>query len=50
MAGLLNRIKAFLSGPKGRAMMDKARQAAQDPRNQQRAKAAVAKLRNGRRR
>jgi hypothetical protein len=50
MADLVNRIKAFLRGPKGRAMMDKAKQAARDPRTQQKARAAVAKLRGGRRR
>ncbi|WP_197523248.1 hypothetical protein ACOBQX_30405 [Actinokineospora sp. G85] len=49
MAGLLNRIKAYLRGPKGRALVAKAQQAARDPRNQAKAKAAVSRLRSKRR-
>ena len=49
MAGLLNRIKSYLSSPKGRAMVDKAKRAATDPRNQAKAKAAVAKMRSRKR-
>ncbi len=48
MAGLLNRIKGFLRGPKGRALTDKARRAASDPRNRERARSAAAKLRRKR--
>ncbi|WP_198943393.1 hypothetical protein [Actinokineospora bangkokensis] len=45
MAGVLNRIKAWVRSPQGRTMVDKAKRAASDPRNQAKAKAAVAKLR-----
>ncbi|SMD26949.1 hypothetical protein [Kibdelosporangium aridum] len=48
MAGLLNRIKAFLRGPKGQQMTNKAREMAKDPRNRERARRAAEKLRRKR--
>ncbi|CAM4272007.1 hypothetical protein KIPE111705_46415 [Kibdelosporangium persicum] len=48
MAGLLNRIKAFLRSPKGRQMTNKARELAKDPRNRERARQAAEKLRRKR--
>ena len=35
---LLDRIRAFLSGPQGRRLTDQARRTASDPRNQRRAR------------
>ena len=48
MAGLLNRIKSFLSSPKGQQMKNKARDLAKDPRNRERARQAAQKLRRKR--
>ncbi|MFC4853021.1 hypothetical protein [Actinophytocola glycyrrhizae] len=48
MAGLLNRIKSFMRGPRGRQMTTKARTMAKDPRNRERARQAVTKFRRKR--
>ncbi len=48
MAGLLNRIKSFMRSPKGRQMTNKAGNMAKDPRNRERARQAVQKLRRKR--
>ncbi|MDQ3406463.1 MAG: hypothetical protein M3443_17425 [Actinomycetota bacterium] len=48
MAGMVDRIKGFLRGPQGRAMTDKAKNLANDPRNRQRAKDAMSRLRRKR--
>jgi len=42
---LLDRIRAFLSSPQGRRMTDQGRRYASDPRNQQRARSLLARLR-----
>ena len=42
---LLDRIRAFLSSPQGRRMTDQGRRYASDPRNQQRARGLLARLR-----
>ncbi|SDC11781.1 hypothetical protein [Actinokineospora iranica] len=48
MAGLLDRIKGFLRGPQGKALTEKARGIAADPRNRERARTAVSRLRRKR--
>jgi hypothetical protein len=48
MAGLINRVKTFLRSPKGKALTDKARRAASDPRNRDRARDAAARFRRKR--
>ncbi|MDQ1505637.1 MAG: hypothetical protein QOD57_3364 [Actinomycetota bacterium] len=48
MAGLLNRIKGFLRSPKGRALTEKGRRMASDPRNRERARDAAARFRRKR--
>lgn len=48
MAGLMTRIKSFLSSPKGQQMKTKAGDLAKDPRNRQRATDAVQRLRRKR--
>ena len=45
---LLDKIRAFLSGPQGRRLTDQARRAASDPRNQQRARDLLNRKRRGR--
>ncbi|MCY7342248.1 MAG: hypothetical protein LH603_10505 [Pseudonocardia sp.] len=42
---LMNRIRDFLSSPQGRKITDRGRRMASDPRNQQRAKGFLARLR-----
>jgi len=48
MAGLLNRIKSFVRSPRGQQMRTKAGAMAKDPRNRERARQAVQKLRRRR--
>lgn len=48
MAGLLNKIKSFMSSPKGQQMKTKAGDLAKDPRNRQRATDAVQRFRRKR--
>ena len=45
---LLDRIRAFLTGPQGRRLTEQGRRYASDPRNQQRARDALARLRRRR--
>ena len=45
---LLDRIRAFLSSPKGRRLTDQGRRYASDPRNQQRARDMVSRWRRRR--
>jgi hypothetical protein len=45
---LLDRIRAFLTGPQGRRLTEQGRRYASDPRNQQRARDAFARLRRRR--
>jgi hypothetical protein len=42
---LLDRIRAFLAGPQGRRLKEQGRRYASDPRNQQRARNALARFR-----
>jgi hypothetical protein len=42
---LLDRIRAFLAGPQGRRFKEQGRRYASDPRNQQRARNALARFR-----
>ncbi len=42
---LLARIRAFLASPQGRRLSDQGRRYAADPRNQQRARSLLARLR-----
>ena len=42
---LLDRIRAFLASPQGRRLSDQGRRYASDPRNQQRARSLLARLR-----
>src|SRR3954452_22773104 len=42
---LLDRIRAFLTGPQGRRLTEQGRRYASDPRNQQRARDALARFR-----
>jgi hypothetical protein len=48
MAGLFNRIKTFMRSPRGQQMTNKARGMAKDPRNRERARQAMQKLRRKR--
>jgi hypothetical protein len=48
MAGLLNRIKSFMRSPKGQQLTNKSREMAKDPRNRERARQAVQRLRRKR--
>ncbi|WP_410652810.1 hypothetical protein [Amycolatopsis sp. cmx-4-54] len=48
MAGLINRVKTFLQSSKGKALTEKARRAASDPRNRDRARDAAARFRRKR--
>jgi hypothetical protein len=42
---LLDRIRTFMSGPQGRRLTEQGRRYASDPRNQQRARSLLARLR-----
>ncbi len=42
---IMNRIRGFLSSPQGRRLTDQGRRAATNPRNQQRARGMLARLR-----
>ncbi len=42
---LIHRIRAFLAGPQGRRLTEQGRRYAADPRNQQRARSLLARLR-----
>jgi hypothetical protein len=42
---LLQRIRAFLAGPQGRRLTEQGRRMAADPRNRQRARGLLARLR-----
>jgi hypothetical protein len=42
---LLQRIRAFLASPQGRRMTDQGRRMAADPRNRERARGLLARLR-----
>jgi hypothetical protein len=42
---LLDRIRTFMSGPQGRRLAEQGRRYASDPRNQQRARSLLARLR-----
>jgi hypothetical protein len=42
---IMNRIRTFLSGPRGRRTVAAGRRAAADPRNRQRARSLLARLR-----
>jgi hypothetical protein len=42
---LLHRIRAFLAGPQGRRLTEQGRRMAADPRNRQRARGLLARLR-----
>jgi hypothetical protein len=42
---LLDRIRAFLSSPQGRRLSEQGRRYASDPRNQQRARSLLARMR-----
>lgn len=41
----MNKIRQFLASPQGRRVTDQGRRMASDPRNQQRARGLVARLR-----
>ncbi|MFI9380774.1 hypothetical protein [Kutzneria sp. NPDC052558] len=45
MASIWQRITAFLRSPQGRKLTEQVKQAAKDPRNQQRARDALRRLR-----
>lgn len=45
MASVLNKIKEFLRSPQGRKLTEQLKQAAKDPKNQQRLRDAMRKLR-----
>ena len=45
---LLDRVRAFLSGPQGRRLTERGRRYASDPRNQQRARNLVDRWRRRR--
>jgi hypothetical protein len=42
---ILNRIRSFLAGPRGRRVTDTGRRMAADPRNRERARGLLARLR-----
>ncbi|WP_169789038.1 hypothetical protein [Nonomuraea candida] len=48
MATLMDRVRAYLRSPKGRANMEKAKQLARDPRNQQKARRLLERFRGRR--
>ncbi|GGK78387.1 hypothetical protein Ppa06_41320 [Planomonospora parontospora subsp. parontospora] len=48
MASLIARIRTYLSSPQGRRNLEKAKTMARDPRNQQKARGLLARLRGGR--
>jgi hypothetical protein len=45
MASIWQRVKDFLRSPQGRKLTEQVKRAAQDPKNQQRAREAVRRLR-----
>ena len=45
MASIWQRLTAFLRSPQGRKLTDQVKRAAQDPKNQQRAKDALKRFR-----
>lgn len=45
---LLNRIKSFLASPQGRRLTDRGQRMARDPRNHDRARGLLARLRGRR--
>ena len=45
MAGLFGKVAKFASSPKGRELIDKARDAADDPKNRAKIEQAASKLR-----
>jgi hypothetical protein len=45
MASIWQRLTAFLRSPQGRKLTEQVKRAAQDPKNQQRAKDALKRLR-----
>ena len=45
MASIWQRVKDFLRSPQGRKLTEQVKQAARDPRNQQRVRDAVKRLR-----
>jgi hypothetical protein len=47
---LMDRLKRFLASPQGKRVADQARRAASDPKNQQKARDLLTRLRGGRRR
>ncbi|MFC4056912.1 hypothetical protein ACFOWE_01310 [Planomonospora corallina] len=48
MASLISRIRGYLSSPQGRRNIEQAKRMARDPRNRQRARGLLARLRGGR--
>lgn len=48
MATLMDRVRAYLRSPKGRQTIEKAKRAAQDPRNQQKARRFLDRFRSRR--
>ncbi|GAA3687663.1 hypothetical protein GCM10022224_061070 [Nonomuraea antimicrobica] len=49
MTRLMDRVRAYLRSPKGRQNIEKAKRIARDPRNQQKARRFLDRLRSGRR-
>ncbi|GAA3134591.1 hypothetical protein GCM10010466_26720 [Planomonospora alba] len=48
MASLISRIRGYLSSPQGRRNIEQAKRMARDPRNRQRVRGLLARLRGGR--
>ncbi|MFB4270854.1 hypothetical protein [Nonomuraea sp. GTA35] len=48
MTTLMDRVRAYLRSPKGRQTIEKAKRAARDPRNQQKARRFLDRLRSRR--
>ncbi|GAA3615403.1 hypothetical protein GCM10022419_120920 [Nonomuraea rosea] len=48
MATLIDRVRAYLRSPKGRANVEKAKRMARDPRNQQKARRFLERFRGRR--
>ncbi|MDF5758537.1 hypothetical protein [Spongiactinospora sp. TRM90649] len=46
MASLVDKLRRYLSSPKGRQVVDKAKRAANDPRNQRKARELLDRLRS----
>lgn len=49
-SSLINRLKAFLSSPQGRRVVDQGRRQLSDPRNRSKLQALLARFRGGGRR